>query len=293
MIAKEIITVAENIVRVTVADERWYAKAILSRETGLPEYRFVPSITWIASHYPKGIGFYKWLAQHGWDESQVIKQAAADKGSKIHQACAVLIDGTTLTWRESTFVNPSTGQPEPLTVEEWEAVASFVAWVAAMRDAHGPHETIARDFVVFSEEHNCAGTLDWLVRFPRAAKTLLIDFKSGQHVWPEYEIQLSAYKRSLPQTLLVPAGLTGDDVELGVLQLGYQRNKLRYRLTPVADQWDLFLAAKTIWAKEQAGVDVFKAEYPMTLSLVPPEPPPPAPEPSAPKNGRAKKTLAL
>ena len=33
----------------------------------------------IAGHYPKGIAFYKWLAEKGWDESQALKSAAGDK----------------------------------------------------------------------------------------------------------------------------------------------------------------------------------------------------------------------
>jgi hypothetical protein len=83
---------------------------------------------------------------------------------------------------------------------------------------------------------------------------------------------------------LEPHGLTAADVRLGLLQLGYRRNRVRYRYHDVADQWELFLAAQRIWAKEQEGVDVFKAEYPLTVALgAAPETPP------QPTNGQARR----
>ena len=70
--------------RITTTDERWYAIENQNKETGLPEFNFLPSVTWISSFYPKGIAFYKWLANKGWDESEALKIAAGDKGSKVH-----------------------------------------------------------------------------------------------------------------------------------------------------------------------------------------------------------------
>lgn len=53
-----------GIVQITVADERWYMKPGKDPETGIPTYKPVPSVTWISGFWPKGIGFYKWLAEH-------------------------------------------------------------------------------------------------------------------------------------------------------------------------------------------------------------------------------------
>src|SRR3990167_10229399 len=114
----------KGIVRITCPDERWYARSIKDPTTGLPVYEYVPSVTWIAEHYPKGIGFYKWLAQTGWDESQALKEAAGDKGSKVHTAISALLTGQTVKM-DDQVTNPSTGQAEPLTLEEYAAVMSF------------------------------------------------------------------------------------------------------------------------------------------------------------------------
>jgi hypothetical protein len=59
-----------GIVQITTYDERWYAHEVKDPITGIPTVIFVPSVTWVAESYPKGIGFYKWLADKGWDEAE-------------------------------------------------------------------------------------------------------------------------------------------------------------------------------------------------------------------------------
>ena len=63
-------TKTKGIVQITTVDERWYLK----------KDKFVPSSTWIANYYPKGIGFNKWLASKGWDRAEALKQEAGEKG---------------------------------------------------------------------------------------------------------------------------------------------------------------------------------------------------------------------
>jgi hypothetical protein len=269
---------ARGILQVTTVDERWYARPGRDTDTGLPAYEFVPSVTWIAGHYPKGTGFYKWLAMHGWDESIAIRDAARDKGSKVHQACTELIDGKTVALT-SEYVHPETGQREALTLEEYECLMAFREWWAEARPT-----TLLRDTVVWGDGY--AGTLDWLgtmtVPGESAPSLWLIDFKTGQEVWPEYEIQASAYKHALLGDL--PAAVSGafmpeavPFLRLGILQLGYRRNKYkRWKLTEVPDQYPLFLAAKVIWEKECDGEAPRQAEYPLELTLA--HNPPPSPK---------------
>src|SRR4051812_2136827 len=172
-----------GIVQCTVADERWYFKASKDQQTGNPIMTAVPSVTWIAGHYPKGIPFYKWLADKGWDESQAIKQAAGDKGSKVHEALSAILEGQEVRI-DSKFINRSTGQPEELTFEEVECIKAFCDWRATVK-----FEPIAWDVVVFSEQYGYAGTIDLIARVND--QLYLIDFKTSQHVWTEYELQVS------------------------------------------------------------------------------------------------------
>lgn len=81
-------------------------------QSGLPDYEAVPPVTWITAHYPKSIGFDRWLGQRGWDDAEAIKHAAGDKGSKVHFAIGALLEGETVNISApeiegSKFLNPS------------------------------------------------------------------------------------------------------------------------------------------------------------------------------------------
>lgn len=46
----------KGIVQVTTDDERFYVREGKDETTGLPKHIYLPSVTWIASYVPKGIG---------------------------------------------------------------------------------------------------------------------------------------------------------------------------------------------------------------------------------------------
>lgn len=248
-----------GIVQVTIADERWYVKQVTDPETRLPKLLYVPSVTWIAGHYPKGIGFYKWLADKGWDESQAIKAAAGDKGSKVHEAISAILRGEEVRI-DSKFTNPSTEQLEELTLEECDAIKTFVDW----RNEVKP-ESIAWDVTIFSEKYGYAGTIDYICRID--GKVYIVDFKTSAEVWSEYELQVSAYKQPLESGEFHVEGFTEvADIQLAILQIGYRRNKAGYKWNEVEDKFPLFLAARQIWANECEGQAPKMREYPIVLS---------------------------
>jgi len=236
-------TSQKGIIQITIADERWYVK--YDKEGNVEKY--VPSVSWIAGHYPKGVAFYKWLAQKGWDESQAIKQAAGDKGSKVHKAIEDLIDGVEVKM-DSKYYSELTDSNEELTLEEYEVLLSFVDWWNVTKP-----KTIQREFVVFSKDHDYAGTVDWVGTI-EGVKWML-DWKTSQHIWPEYELQISAYNK-----------LVGAD-KMGILQLGYRLNKRGWKLNEIPDKFNLFLAAREIWSNESAKIQPKKRDYPVTLKL--------------------------
>jgi hypothetical protein len=248
-----------GILQVTIANERWYVKEEKDAKTELPILKYVPSVTWITGHYPKGIQFYKWLAENGWDESQAIKQAAGNKGSKVHDAISAILRGEEVRI-DSKFINKETEQEEDLTLEECDAILSFVNW----RNEVKP-ESIAWDVTVFSSKYGYAGTIDYICRID--GKVYIIDFKTSKQVWPEYELQVSAYKRPLEQGEFTIEGFNDiADIQLAILQVGYTRNKAGYKWTEIVDQFPLFLAARQIWAKETEGEAPKMREYPIVIS---------------------------
>lgn len=247
-----------GIVQITTFDERWYARPKNSKKTGLPEYEFVPSITWIASFYPKGIGFYKWLAQKGWDEAEAIKTAAGDKGSKVHQAILDLIDQKEVRM-DAKYLNKTIEKEEELTTEEWECLKAFRDWYQKTKP-----KVIMRENTLFNDHQGFAGTLDLVCVID--GEHWIIDFKTGQMVWPEHSIQLAGYKYLLENsddTL----GQGFSKVKTAILQLGYRRNQAGYKFTEIETRWELFLAAREIWKNETTGEKPSQKDYPIALTL--------------------------
>ncbi len=241
---KEIRNVSEDgsIVQVTTFDERWYIKNDASGQTTFP------SVTWVTSFYPKGVGYAKWLANHGWDDSQSIMKDAGDRGYRVHALITRLLQKKELDINME-LPNPTTGILERLTLEEYEAVMSFVNWFNEVKP-----KPLLNEQVVFNNEHNYAGTVDFVCEID--GKKVLVDFKTSQEIWPSHKLQLSAYK----------ACLEGID-SMAILQVGYRRNKNRYKFTEVPDQFDLFLATKQIWQEEAGNQQPQKREYPTKLKL--------------------------
>jgi hypothetical protein len=258
-----------GICQVTIADERFYFKAGRDAQSGTPVMLAVPSVTWIAGHYPKGIQFYKWLASKSWDEAEAIKASAGDKGSKVHEAISAILNGQEVRI-DSKFLNRSAGQLEELTFEEVECIKSFIDWKATLES----FEPIAWDVVVFSEQHGYAGTIDLIARVN--GELYIIDFKTSQNVWPEYEMQVSAYRVAVEngENVIHERNANGTDgkrlnivgLKTAILQIGYRRNKCLYKWTEIEDAFPLFLHAKAIWQHESGDQHPRKVDLPIVLS---------------------------
>jgi len=230
----------KGIIQITTTDERWYYKE--------KNDIFVPSVTWIASFYPKGVAFYKWLANKGWDEAEALKIAAGDKGSKVHQAICDLIDNKEIKI-DSKYINHSIEMLEELSVEEYECVISFADWFKETNPT-----ILNREFVVFNDEMGYTGTVDLLCKI--GDKLCLIDIKTSPNIWPEQELQVSAYKHALK-----------DINTIAILQVGYKRNKKLFKFTEIEDCFDVFLATKQVWKKETEGIVPLQKDYPLSIKL--------------------------
>jgi hypothetical protein len=295
-----------GIVQITVADERWYTKPGKDAETGMPVYTPVPSVTWICSFWPKGVGFYKWLADKGWDEAEAAKQAAGDKGSRVHLAIEHILNGEE--FRIDTKVADKSRSTEQdaafseLSYEELLCVKSFLDW---QRDTAADYliETLATEITVFSDINGFAGTIDWVVRLtPKpqgknplklgGATPFVVDFKTSKQVWKEHELQVSAYRVALengenPIRLKNANGTEGPVIDISglktaILQVGYERNRAGYKFTEVDDAFPLFKVAHQIW-KAEVGDNTpgfTKREFPIVLS--------PAAKPAEPRRRGAK-----
>lgn len=261
---REIKTInGEKIIQITTYDERWYAKPSINPETGLPEYEFYPSVTWITSiGYPKGIGFMKWLAQQGWDEAQALGEEASARGYKIHAGAAILLAGKKLSLNDKLPKEFNDPEPEEIKPDEFEALLSLKNWVESLNN----FEVIAVEYIGFNEKEKYAGTIDLICKID--GQLYLIDLKTSKEIWPEHELQLSAYAHL--DVNLEELGITPEEWEkkkLAILQIGYNRNQKGWKLTEIEDQYDLFLAAKKIWEKEHGGKKPEQKDYPLEIKI--------------------------
>lgn len=239
-----------GIIRVTTTDERWYIQSHLASNGKVVE-TYVPSVTWITGYYPKGVGYYKWLADKGWDESRAIMEEAGEYGSAVHNTIERWLQGEEI--RHDSHISVGFDQMREITAREYAAVLSFIDWLATVKPVvHAVEE------VTFSRNHGYAGTVD--IQCDIDGQRYIIDLKTSQNVWASHKLQVSAYKHSLIEEKKAP-----EDVKLAILQVGYQKNKNGYKWNEIDDQFDLFLSAKKIWANETNEVQPKQKDYPIVL----------------------------
>jgi hypothetical protein len=243
-------TKEDGIIQITTLDERWYEK----------NGQFNPSVTWIAHYAPMGIGLLKHYANHGWDEAETIKRDAAERGSKVHQACESLLLGNTVKLSDG-FINPESGEQEELTPDEYWCVMTFAAFWTEFTGQHKVSivdtEKVAWVDPAKGEQYGYAGTRD--IKLIVDGKPSILDLKTSQDVYLSHELQLSALKHADPE---LP--------DIFVLQVGYRRNKNGWKLTPIEDKFGLFLSAQKFWADANRETKPKQKDYPPELKLLQP-----------------------
>ena len=225
-------------------------------KTGATEYIYYPSSTWISRYYPKGEYFYKWLAGKGWSEVEAVKQAAADKGSRVHYACYDLDRGKEIKITDR-YLNPSTNQKEELSKEEVDCIISYRDFLDEMRP-----ELLAQEITSFGDFY--AGTADKIFRTGK--DIWIIDLKTSQSIWPEHELQISSYSHmNFNYKKMGISDKEWQNRRLAVLQIGYKKNKKGYKFTEVEDKYHLFQNAYKIWKNENPDIKPKERDYPSVI----------------------------
>lgn len=248
---------AKGIMQITCEDERFYTIPSINAVSGLPEYRFIPSVTWICSYYPKGIAFYRWLADQGWDESQAIKAAAGNRGSRIHRVTELLESGAEIGINQK--IESRDSEPAELDAQEIKAVMSFIDWHTETKP-----KCLANELVVFGNGY--AGTIDRIYLID--GKVWIIDLKTSKQVWEEMILQISAYSHA--QVDYKALGITEEQWAgrgLAILQIGYHLNKKGYKFNEIEDKFKLFQMAQAIWSNENQKAFPKQIDVPLKLKL--------------------------
>ncbi len=266
---KKIITQkGQKICQITTIDERWYSKEFQNQITGLPEYRFFPSVTWIKSYYYMSPYLMRWISEKGLTESERIRDEAGRRGDKVHQATEDIDKGAKIKLDDG-YLNKKTGEMEELDVKEIQAIKSYVDYIDEVQP-----ELLANEMTIFSKDGSAeeyAGTLDriWASGFvsDKVRQIWIIDLKTSKSIYKDMMMQVSAYSNS--DIDYKGLGITDEEWEnrkLAILQLGYTRNKKGYKFTEIPDRYDLFKIAYLTWKEENPDSRPHQKDFPLEIS---------------------------
>jgi hypothetical protein len=172
---KRIVEYTEDNKQVNVLDSRFY------RRNG----KYYPSVTSILNYFPKNQFFHSWLKDVG-HNSDIIASKAAGEGTQVHNAVEAFLNGEEITWIDE-FGNAK------YNLDVWRMILRF----AEFWNTHKP-ELVATEYHLFSDEHEFAGTADFIVRFQDSL--WLMDLKTSNSLHTSYDLQLAAYATAWNET---------------------------------------------------------------------------------------------
>lgn len=232
-----------------VLDDRFY---VINDE-------YFPSVTTILSCYPKGSALTKWIAENGWNESNRLKNEAANKGSNVHAAIQKLFAGEKLDYN---FYEE----------DEWTNLRSFINFAE-------DYKPIPEDIenTIISEKYKYAGTMDFSgtvevkddelsTKKEKALKRIFVrfDWKTSNNFWPEYDLQLSAYESAEVEVGKKPAD------ELWIVRFGTETAR-GYSIHKVKDReskMEAFHHVRWLWNYTHPNAKPFQKEIPKFLKLI-------------------------
>ena len=172
---KRIVEYTEDNKQVNVLDSRFY------RRNG----KYYPSVTSVLNYFPKNQFFHSWLKDVG-HNSDIIANKAAGEGTQVHNAVEAFLNGEEITWIDE-YGNAK------YNLDVWRMILRF----ADFWNTHKP-ELVTTEYHLFSDEHEYAGTADFIVRFQ--GSLWLMDLKTSNSLHTSYDLQLAAYATAWNET---------------------------------------------------------------------------------------------
>ena len=182
-----------------------------------------PSVTTILNYYPQSAQLTRWIADQGWSESQAIKSAAGERGTKVHSGVESLLAGEQL-------------MKDFFSLDEWHRLAAFVDWYREVSP-----EILASEVMLYSTKYKYAGKADCVAKI--GGQTYIIDWKTSGSLYPHFALQAAAYAKAAEEMKLFKINFTA------CLQLG-NKTKKHYTFKTYdnwKDDFKTFLAVKTLY----------------------------------------------
>jgi hypothetical protein len=236
------------------------------------EVRYLPSVTTKLQSAPKAF-LARWRGDVGNAEADRRMNAAGEKGTRIHYACSLYLNGGAIIFNPFNHPNFTPQEIQEAQTkfgknlfilqdqdEMWQ-VAKFVKWM----EVTGA-ECILHDEIVYDLEKDEAGTLDFVFRIPEGSYEIngskpmdlvggnyVADLKTGNQVADEHFMQIAAYWEMVQPRLVDPivGGLvlhTNADLKKGIPGMA---TKLR---TPEEKDGDYqaFRHVAAIWERQSS-----------------------------------------
>jgi hypothetical protein len=248
-------------------------KLVIKRHDGEKRFyefegEYYPSSTTILEAYPMAYGMREFLQSNTKSEAEQIRNAAAIQGSKIHHTIELILSGRGVSPEgiEDDHINflglvdrkLVNYLKDSFSEKEDKMMKGFMQFWEDYKV-----KMIESERIVFSKKFKYAGTLDFIgeITIPATKKEkektikILLDFKTGKGLYPEYDLQIASYWKAYKEMAKHKGTL-----KIGLLQLGI--NKCGYKLKIVENPKKLFEKFKIIkLAWEMVNPDAKPTDY--------------------------------
>jgi len=268
--------VSPNTLQITLDSTRWYIQ--YSDDPENPEEIPYPSVTWILNSFPKGIGFYLWLADkvQSYDEVRAVLQSRGQEGNMAHWAMENYMLGRQVNFSDE---HPEFGRS--FTAREWEFVLAGKRWC----DKYEPVVKFIETPIFGEVPGKYAGTADMIVLidgekfaistgsgknkeitlpYGEGQIPFLGDWKTSGAIFDSHKAQVSAYGDAA-------VGTEAEVNAVGIIRLG-SKHKVGYEFwhggsEEVTAYKRLFDAAYIFWAHENPNPAPKIVEIPMAIQI--------------------------
>jgi len=261
-------------------DDRFYR---IENEAG--EVKYFPSVTSVLSATPKPF-LYRWRGDVGNELADKRMMEAGDRGTRIHHACyAISNKGCVIfnPWQSPNYTKAEIDalQSEyfdrPFVIlpnqEEMYQVTKFDAWLKTVKP-----EIITSEAIVYSLQHEIAGTLDYLFKIQEGdylvagkqplhleAGLYIADLKTSKQLDDDHYMQIAAYAKLAQETGFEIKGAmlihTTADTKFGIEGL---TTKLSLP-EQIETDWQDFLSVKQVFKRKFANNKPTIFEFPAIL----------------------------
>ena len=226
-------------------DERWYQ---------IPDgdkIIDVRSVTTFLEAFPKGYAFRQWLKSSSFNADIILEQAG-QFGSALHGLIETLLKGGQVNYYEE------------MDIRLWERL---MIWMDFWTEFTSEHEVKWSpefvEMIVYDLDYKYAGTCDFIPRVD--GKITPMDWKSGNYVGEEAEIQISTYAKAIGKKFKC-------EIEkcLIVWMPEKKPNKKGYRIIEVTDienNFQDFLHVQQVYLRANKGEKPKYKTYPTEITL--------------------------